>query len=66
VREPTIARNYAAALFELGERHESTERFADLVSGLAGAMQTEPRVKVVLESPQVPKHTKEQVLRDAG
>jgi F-type H+-transporting ATPase subunit delta len=65
VREPTIARNYAAALFELGERHESTERFAGLVSGLAGAMQTEPRVKVVLESPQVPKHTKEQVLRDA-
>jgi F-type H+-transporting ATPase subunit delta len=65
VREPTIARNYAAALFELGERHESTERFADLVSGVAGAMQTEPRVKVVMESPRVPKDTKESVLRKA-
>ena len=65
MREPTIARNYAAALFELGERHASTDRFADLMGGLAGAMAVEPRIKVVLESPRVPKVTKEQILRDA-
>jgi F-type H+-transporting ATPase subunit delta len=65
VREPTIARNYASTLFELGERHESTERFGDLLAALAGAIQTEPRVGAMLESPRVPKTAKEQVLRDA-
>ena len=65
MREPTIARNYASALFELGERHEATDRFADLLAGLAGAMTVEPQIKAVLESPRVPKVTKERILREA-
>lgn len=62
MREPTIARNYAAALFELGERLGETERFADLMSALAAAIEREPVIRVALESPRVPRTTKQRVL----
>jgi F-type H+-transporting ATPase subunit delta len=62
LREPTIARNYAEALFQVGERSGDTELFADLMEGLAAAVQTEDRVRHVLESPRVPKKTKQDIL----
>ncbi len=65
MREPTIARNYAQALFELGERTDETERFADLIAGLATAMVQEPAVRVALESPRVPKPKKQEILANA-
>jgi len=65
VRELTIARNYAQALFELGEKHRATDRFADLMAGLASAIETDPQIEAVLVSPRVPKQTKEQILRGA-
>ena len=36
VRSETIARNYAEALFDLGERSGQTERYAELMDALAG------------------------------
>jgi len=65
VREPTIARNYADALFTLGEQHELTARFADLLAGLAAAIETDTRVRVAIESPQVPRATKIGILERA-
>ncbi len=65
MREPTIARNYAEALFELGERLGATDRFADLMAGLASAMAADRRIRVALESPRVPRHTKERMLESA-
>jgi F-type H+-transporting ATPase subunit delta len=65
VREPTIARNYALALFELGEKLDATDRFADLMAGLASAIETDATISVVLESPRVPKQTKERILNQA-
>lgn len=65
MREPTIARNYAQALFELGEKLDATDRFADLMAGLASAIETDPTIRVVLESPRVPKQAKEQILDQA-
>lgn len=65
MREPTIARNYAEALFVLGERTGETERFQDFMDGLAQAMATEPNIRVVLESPRVPKATKQALFREA-
>lgn len=65
MRDPTIARNYAEALFELGERHGETEHFATVMTALAGAIELEPKVRVAIESPRVPKARKEQVLRAA-
>ena len=65
MREPTIARNYALALYELGEKLDATDRFADLMAGLASAIETDPTIRVVLESPRVPKQAKERILNDA-
>ncbi len=65
MREPTIARNYAEALFQVGERNDETERFADLLDALAGAIETDEHIRVVLESPRVSKRQKSQILRRA-
>ncbi len=59
MREPTIARNYADALFTLGERTGDTEHFADLIEGLASAIAVEPDIRAVLDSPRIPKATKQ-------
>jgi F-type H+-transporting ATPase subunit delta len=65
VREPTIARNYAEALFDLGERTRETERYAGLMTAIADAMAAEPTVRVAIESPGVPKAVKLRVLERA-
>jgi F-type H+-transporting ATPase subunit delta len=58
VRSTTIARNYAEALFELGERSGNTDRYAELLDAVAGAVETTPQVQGVLMSPRVPKAEK--------
>ena len=65
MREPTVARNYADALFTAGERSGDTERYADLLEAVAGAIEADERIRVVLDSPQVPKATKQRILADA-
>jgi F-type H+-transporting ATPase subunit delta len=65
LREPTIARNYADALFVFGERTGETELFQDLMDGLSQALASETAIRVVLESPTVPKSTKQAILRRA-
>ena len=65
MREHTIARNYAEALFQSGERSGHTERYADLIEALAGAIQSDETIRQVLESPRVPKPTKQRILTRA-
>jgi F-type H+-transporting ATPase subunit delta len=65
VRDPTIALNYASALFELGERNGETEEYAALITALASAMDAEPSIRIVIESPAVPKLAKLGVLERA-
>jgi F-type H+-transporting ATPase subunit delta len=65
VREPTIARNYAQALFEAGERSGETERFATLIEAVAGAIEGDDRIRVALDSPRVSKAVKQRVLYQA-
>ncbi|MBI4499987.1 MAG: ATP synthase F1 subunit delta [Gemmatimonadetes bacterium] len=65
MREPTIARNYAEALFESGERTGNTESYADLVEAVAGAIAADDRVRTVLESPRVTKAQKQEILSQA-
>jgi F-type H+-transporting ATPase subunit delta len=65
VRDPTIARNYAEALFELGEQHGETERYADLVDALVFALDTEPSIRTAIESPQVSRELKVKILERA-
>ena len=65
MREPTIAKNYAEALFETGERLGKTELFDDLINALAAVVQIEPTVRAVLESPRVRKEQKQKILRES-
>lgn len=65
MREPTIARNYAQALFEAGEHSGDAERFAALLEAVAGAIEGDERIRVALDSPRVPKSLKQRVLRQA-
>ncbi|MFL5403543.1 MAG: ATP synthase F1 subunit delta [Gemmatimonadales bacterium] len=61
----TVARNYAEVLFQLGERSGNVELYADLIDGVAAAVDTTPRVQAVLMSPRVPKSEKARILGDA-
>jgi len=65
VRSETIARNYAEALFDLGERSGQTARYAELMDALAAAVENTPSVQSVLMSPRVPKAEKARLLAAA-
>jgi F-type H+-transporting ATPase subunit delta len=65
VRATTIARNYAEALFDLGERSGQTDRYAELIDAVAGAVETTAEVQSVLMSPRVPKAAKVRLLAAA-
>ena len=62
MRSVTVARNYAEALFALGERGGQTSRYADLIDAVAAAVETTPAVQGVLMSPRVPKGEKVRLL----
>lgn len=65
MRPVTIARNYAEALFDLGEQTGQTDQYARLLDGVADAVQDSPEVQTILTSPQVPKGEKSRILGSA-
>jgi len=58
----TIARNYAEALFELGEKSSATQLYADLLDAVAHGIAAAPTVHAVLMSPRVTKAQKSALL----
>jgi F-type H+-transporting ATPase subunit delta len=58
LRAETIARNYAEALFELGDAAGQAAQYADLLDAVASAVETSPEVRGALMSPRVPKSEK--------
>lgn len=67
MKETTVARNYAEALFAAAQAKggRQTERFGALMDAVAGAVQADERIAAVLESPRVAKGVKSQLLKDA-
>jgi F-type H+-transporting ATPase subunit delta len=65
VRETAVARNYAEALFAVGEREGASEEFGGLLDGLGGAITSDERLQVVMESPRVPKARRLAIVRRA-
>lgn len=65
MRSITIARNYAEALFSLGERSGNTEAYAGLVEALAAAVEASPKVEAVLMSPKISRTAKAELLSRA-
>ena len=64
MRNRTIARNYAAALFEVGQRHDEAQAYADAFDALDEVL-TDPRVLQFLETPKVEAADKQAALRAA-
>ena len=65
MRPATIGRNYAEALFVLAERSGQTALYADLLDGVAAAIEVEPTVQAVLMSPRVTRPAKSRLLAAA-
>jgi F-type H+-transporting ATPase subunit delta len=65
LRSETVARNYAEAIFALGERSGNVERYADLLDAVAAAVEQTPKIEAVLMSPRVPKAEKARFLGQA-
>jgi F-type H+-transporting ATPase subunit delta len=65
LRTESIARNYAEAVFQLGERSGNVERYAELLDAVVAAVEQSPRVQAVLMSPKVPKSEKAKLLGGA-
>jgi F-type H+-transporting ATPase subunit delta len=65
LRHEAIARNYAEALFALGEEAGESERYGALLDALAAAVAGTPSVLAVMMSPRVSKAAKAQLLADA-
>lgn len=65
MRETTIARSYAEALYDIGDRHGLREEFASAFDRLTAILDAEPRVRLFLETPKVEPEAKKGVLEDA-
>ncbi len=67
MKSATVARNYAEALLAAAEAAggDAVERYGRLLDAVAGAVQADERIAVVLESPRVAKATKAALLARA-
>lgn len=65
MRDPTLARNYAEALFELAERHGAHEKYLRAALLLTEVLDTNPRVRQFLEMPKIDTRAKQQALKQA-
>jgi len=65
MKSVTIARNYAEALFEAGAAKGKAEQYGEIIDAVAGAVQSDPRIAVALDSPRVAKAAKGAILRNA-
>jgi F-type H+-transporting ATPase subunit delta len=63
VTNETIARNYAATLFDLAQRHEGLEAFAEGMDTVIGLLDQNPKFKVFLETPRIADREKRELLK---
>lgn len=59
-----VARNYAEALFELGEKHGRLEEFGAGLAEIARVLDEVPEFRLFLDTPRVEKEEKKRVLRE--
>ena len=59
----TIARDYAASLFDLAQRHEGLEAFAQGVDIVVALLNQNPKFRVFLETPRIADMDKKDLLK---
>lgn len=65
MRDTTIARSYAEALFALGEKHGRHEAFVSGLQTVDALLESDRRVGLFLQTPKIEASVKKQALRDA-
>ncbi|HEX2167871.1 MAG TPA: ATP synthase F1 subunit delta [Longimicrobiales bacterium] len=65
MRDTTVARSYAEALFELGERHDAHDDFAQGLNTITSLLESDDRVRAFLETPKIEVGQKKSALREA-
>jgi len=65
VRGETVARNYAQALFALGDREQELEAFGAALSEVAALLEEHSEVRSFLETPRIATADKKRVLRES-
>lgn len=65
MRDETVARNYAEALFELATRHEGVGVYAEGIDTVARLLDEDGRFRLFLETPRIDAAEKKKVLRAA-
>jgi F-type H+-transporting ATPase subunit delta len=65
VRDATVARSYAEALFALGEKHGAHDDFAQGLNTLTSLLDADPRIRSFLETPKIDLTLKRHALRGA-
>lgn len=65
MRDRTVARNYASALFDLGAEHGEQESYGQAFRSLSEALESEPRFERFLATPKLEAPAKETVVRRA-
>lgn len=65
MRDETISRNYAEALFELGERHDQIQVFQEGLEVVARLLDENPGFRRFLETPRIDALAKKEVVRKA-
>lgn len=65
MRDETVARNYAEALFELAARHEGPEVYGEALDEVARLLDEEPSFRSFVKTPRVSAAEKKKVVRRA-
>lgn len=65
MRDATVARSYAEALFDLGEKHGAHDDFAQGLNTVTSLLEADDRVRAFLETPKIDVAKKKQALRSA-
>ena len=65
MRDQTIARNYAEALFELAQRHEGLEAYEEGIEMVARLLEENRDFRLFVETPRIAAEAKKGVLRTA-
>ncbi len=65
MRDETVARKYAEALFDLAERHEGLAVFQQGIDTIAELVDSDPKLRLFLETPRIDADDKKKVLRKA-
>lgn len=65
MRDETVSRNYAEALFDLAQRHDGIEVFHECIDTVAALLDENPSFRTLMETPRVDAEEKKKVVRKA-